>query len=107
MNVNTSQKIDPAQSELLSRMARTTLQDGFLDSINGSDIYQVTEGWQRETLLSEKEVAVVRSSEEMEKAMQTPDIYTILVIKTAAITQEIAERILNRSPLSKTIFWEI
>jgi hypothetical protein len=98
---------DKAQPELLRRLARKTLQPAYVGSVNGSDIYQISEGWQREVLLGDSDVVVVRSASEFETAVESPHTHTLFVPSRAALTQEIAERILERNPLSKTIFWEI
>lgn len=104
---NAQVKISAEQSEFLSRMARATLNDAFLASIHGCDVYQVTQGWQREVLLGEKNIVIARNTGEMRDAVQASDVYTIFIPKESNLTQEIAERILEDSRFAKTIFWEI
>ncbi len=92
--------------ELLRRLSRQTLADFYLGNINGSDIYQVQAGWQQEILSHDSDVVVVNTGTEFETAVASSECRSIYVPKKAVITQEIAERILQRNPLSKTVFWE-
>ena len=71
---------------LLPRLARQTVMPAKLASINGSEIYQISECWQREILLGEDNIAVTESTAEFENAVQNPDKQTIFVTKTAAIS---------------------
>ena len=92
--------------ELLRRLSRQTLDTAYLGAVNGSDIYQVQEGWQREILINDPAVTTVMSATEFEEAVRAPEISSIFVPHNAAVTQEVAERILNRNALLKTIYWE-
>ena len=92
--------------ELLRRLSRQTLAPTFLGTVNGSDIYQVREGWQKEILASDTSVKIALNSTDFENAVVSANINSIFVPHSAALTQEIAERILLRNPLSQTIYWE-
>ena len=92
--------------EIFARLTRHSLAPYRLGSIKGSDIYQVTEGWQREVLLSDDNIHAVNNAEEFENAVQNPKLFSIFVLKNASLTQEITKRILERNALSKTVFWE-
>lgn len=93
--------------ELLRRLSRQTLDNSFLGSFNGSEIYQLQAGWQKEVLANDDDVVIAMSSTEFEDAVIAPEVSSILVPCNAALTQEIVERILLRNSLSKTIYWEI
>lgn len=92
--------------ELLRQLSRQTLDGAYLGTVNGSDIYQVQTGWQREVLAVDAAVTSVSTVAEFEDAVISEKVASIFVPKAAALTQAIAERILLRHPLSKTIYWE-
>lgn len=105
--VQKTTSLEADNSEILARLTRQSLIPYRLGSVNGSDIYQVNESWQREELLKDENVRAVVSADDFESAVQNPKVFTIFVLKTASLTQEIAERILERNSLNKTVFWEI
>jgi hypothetical protein len=108
MNAQTSSSLpEKISSELLRRLARKTLQPAYVGSVGGSDIYQISQSWQREVLLGDSDVTITHNTTEFENAVQSANFQAIFVPYDAALTQEVAERILLRNPLSKTIFWEI
>lgn len=86
------------KKEILSHLgllARQTLIENWLDSVNGSEIYQVpSASWQRCELLKDNVVCTVQDAIEFEGAVQNPKVFTIFVPATAYLTQEIAIRIL-------------
>lgn len=91
----------------LGLLARQTCMENWLDSVNGSEIYQVpNESWQKSELLNDNDVCTVQDAVEFEGAVQNPKVFTIFVPATAYLTQEIAIRILERNPFNKTIYWE-
>lgn len=93
--------------ELLRILSRKTLEDMYLGSVNGSDIYQLQQGWQREIIAADPAVCVVMNTTDFEQAVISPDVSSIFVPHNAVITQELVERILLRNPLSKTVYWEV
>lgn len=93
--------------ELLRRLSRQSLDRFYLGAVNGSDIYQIQEGWQREILTNDPAITIAINAREFEDAVRAQDISSIFVPHNASLTQEIAERILNRNPLSKTVYWEV
>jgi hypothetical protein len=98
--------LTPEQEELLKRLTRASVTANLLAQVGGSMVYQVTAGWPREELLRDPDVQVIADAESFEEAARAPHIYSLFVPKDARLTQEIAERILQRNPLAKTVFWE-
>ena len=106
--MNTVFKLDnQAKENLLARLAKEGLMKRKLVSVDSSGIYAVSEGWQLSYLKGAREVTETLDSEAFEAAAQNPDISAIVVPKAAAMTREIAERILDRSGQLKTVFWEV
>lgn len=106
--MKTAFNLDTEQKEsLLATLAKQGLMTQKIASVDSSGIYAVTEGWQVTYLRDAKQVLETLDSEGFEAAAQNPDIGTIFVPKAAAMTREIAERILIRSGQPKTVFWEV
>jgi hypothetical protein len=79
----------------------------YLETVNGSEIYQVKDGWPRAVLEETGTIMVVDNAQTFEQAVQDPTMPGIYVARHAAMTEEMATRILTRNSLPKTIFWEI
>jgi hypothetical protein len=92
---------------LLSRLARSTVQDALLARIHDAEIYQVASGWQYEVLRSEEGMVEVLDQAAFKVALADPSMMQILVPKDSTIRQDEAVRILQANRLEKTIFWEI
>lgn len=95
------------QKDLLESIARQDLMLNPVGCVNDSSIYQVSAGWQREKLLGDADVIIVQDALEFEGVLKNPNQHTLFIPKDALLTQEIAERILERNVLSKTVFWEV
>lgn len=105
--MNTAFKIDNKLKEnLLTRLAKDGLMKNKLASMDGSNVYLVNESWQLNYLKDTAAIVETLDSDSFEAAARNSDIATIFVPKSAAMTQEIAERILTRSGQTKTVFWE-
>ncbi len=91
----------------LGLLAIQTCMEFWLDSVNGSDIYQVpAQSWQAGELLKYQEVCTVYDARAFEEAVQNPKVRTIFVPDAAHLTQGLAVAILRRNPLRKHVFWE-
>lgn len=107
MNI-ASQKIniDKLVAKVLPLLAKQDVLTHKLASIEGSNIYQLQYGWSRSVLLDQQQYTKTMNTGEFEAAVQNPDVETILVPANANLTFEIAQRVLKRNSLSKTILWE-
>jgi hypothetical protein len=71
-----------------------------------SIIYAVTGDWQQRFFRDAENVVKPLSALEFEAAVQDSTVETIFVPEEAALTLEIAQRILQRNPQIMTIYWE-
>ncbi|MDE3016385.1 MAG: hypothetical protein KGI29_05630 [Pseudomonadota bacterium] len=106
--MKTAIKLDTQQKEsLLATLAKQGLMKQKIADVSGSGIYAVTVGWQITYLKDSNHVAEAQDSEGFESAAQDANIGAIFVPRAAAMTREIAERILTRNGQPKTVFLEV
>lgn len=92
-------------AEMLFTIACQSSSKIKLAAAKDSVIYAVTGDWQQRFFIDAENVIKPRSALEFEAAVQDPTAETIFVPEDAALTLEIAHRILQRNPLTKTIYW--
>lgn len=106
-NVPSNATVKAQADSLLSKVARTQLtENSFLGEVFGSHIFRVHTGWEAEQVQSERRVSRVTSATELRDAMENPDVATIYIPQQAALTMEMVTRVLEKSSLDKTLYWE-
>lgn len=96
-----------ALEKVASYVARQQVMEGSkLASVGGSNIYLTKAGWECEQIKADPNVTKVISVLQLEAAVQDPNIATIFVPTASALTLDMAERVLARNGLDKTLFWE-
>lgn len=74
------------------------------ESIEGSQIFQLTEEWQEKVLADKGYAEIVRTPAELEDVLQDELPANIIIPDDAAITQDTLRAVLSRNSLTKNIF---
>ena len=93
-------------NELINASARQLAIRHPLATINGTQVYQLQQGWELETLLADQNAVKITNQEDFERALNAPYMATLVVPNDASLTQEIAMQLLKNSFAAKTVFWQ-
>ena len=95
------------EATLLPVAARKKAALSAPDTPGASFFYKVRQGWQTDALRLDKRIIQVRTTRELETAMDNIGVKTIMVPGDSSITRAAALQICSRSRQSKTIFYEV
>ncbi len=84
----------------------TRLSAEHYGNVEGCGVYLVKAAWQVELLKQEKDMATVMTPVQLEDALNDVNIASILAPK-GGFCWEVLGRVLKRTSLAKTIFWEV
>jgi hypothetical protein len=95
------------RDRLLMQIAKNNLMTNVLGTVYGSTIYAAEGVWEIAYLRDSGALVEIEDAESFAAAVSNPDVSTVYVPGSAALTREIAERILRHTGHPKTIFWEV
>ena len=105
MSDKTKLNLTPDQAEkLLPEVAMQLATRYRQESIEGSQIFQLTEEWQAKVLADKGYAEIVRTPAELEDVLQDELPANIIIPDDAAITQDTLRAVLSRNSLTKNIF---
>ena len=102
--MNTAQKndIEVIAQELLPDVARAKA----LARPLGNGLYQVETGWEVQALQALPTLTQVNNTDELEAALESAAVYTLLVLEKTGLSLEDIRKIVTRAARDKTIFVE-
>ena len=102
MNIAQKNDIEAIAQELLPDVARVKA----LARPLGNGIYQVETGWEVKALQTLPTLTQVNNAAELEAALESVAVYTILVLEKTGLSLEDIRKIATRAARDKTVFVE-
>jgi hypothetical protein len=98
--------VEYAADKILPAVAKVRLSKNKMQKIGACQLYDIAEGWEKQTLLRDEMVSKVFTTRDLDRALRHPDQELILIPRQSGINRKAVTQLCERNTLVKTIYYE-